>query len=195
MTPKELVNAAERKDLDGIVVTDHDTTSAVEKVREEAEDLEVISGVEISTSEGHMLGIDIQEAPEPGLDPEDAVKFVKEREGIVILAHPFDKLRENFTPDTLERLSDSIDAVESTNSRTIIPSFNKSSSIYADSHGLPKTAGSDAHFHFEVGRAYTYTEQPLLQALESGEVEPRGRGLYLSGHIYTKMNDLLKSIL
>jgi len=58
-TPDELVKAAMDAGLDAIVVTDHNTTSWVDRVRiaAKATPLVVLPGVEISTSEGHLLAL------------------------------------------------------------------------------------------------------------------------------------------
>ncbi len=58
-TPDDLVQAALDAGLDAIVVTDHNTTSWVDRVRAAAAltTLVVLPGVEISTSEGHLLAL------------------------------------------------------------------------------------------------------------------------------------------
>lgn len=61
-TPEELVNLAKEKSIDIIAVTDHDTTAALEKVREECSraGLGFIPGIELSTLHNnesiHLLG-------------------------------------------------------------------------------------------------------------------------------------------
>jgi hypothetical protein len=195
MSPKELVQAAKNSGLDGVVVTDHDTTVSVEEVRTHTDSLDVVSGVEITTSEGHILGIGIEEAPKPQIKPIEAVEYIQSRGGYAILAHPFDKLRENFQEGTLEKLLGKIDGVESVNSRCLSPKFNARALDYAEKNNLLQTGGSDSHFSFEVGRAYTRTDKPLLDALGSENSESVGRGMYVSGHICTKLNDILKLFL
>jgi hypothetical protein len=58
-TPDDIVDAALAADLDAIVITDHNTASWVDAVREAAKltTLTVIPGVEISTAEGHLLAL------------------------------------------------------------------------------------------------------------------------------------------
>lgn len=58
-TPEELVDAALAAGLDAIVITDHNTTAWVDRVRDAAKltTLWVLPGVEISTSEGHLLAL------------------------------------------------------------------------------------------------------------------------------------------
>jgi predicted metal-dependent phosphoesterase TrpH len=61
MTPEEVVSEAKRIGLAGIAITDHDEVAGVDVAMEAAGgDLEVVAGVELSTSEGkcdiHILG-------------------------------------------------------------------------------------------------------------------------------------------
>ncbi|UQU68488.1 AAA family ATPase [Couchioplanes caeruleus] len=58
-TPEEVVTAAIAAGLDAIAITDHNTTAWCEQVQRAAEGrrLVVLPGVEISTKDGHLLGI------------------------------------------------------------------------------------------------------------------------------------------
>ena len=58
-TPEEVVQAALDADLDAIAVTDHNTSSWCDKIAAAAagKKLVVLPGVEISTTEGHLLAI------------------------------------------------------------------------------------------------------------------------------------------
>ena len=49
----EVIDAARRRGLDGIALTDHETITT--PTRELAADLIIIPGVEVETSEGHIL--------------------------------------------------------------------------------------------------------------------------------------------
>lgn len=188
--PGEIVEAATQTGLDGIVITDHDTMANVDSVRALAPaDLDVIPGVEVSTTDGHLLAIDVDEPP-PRSDVLRAIDHVHDQGGFAIPSHPFDTLREHYG-DRLVHIADRIDGIEVVNSRCVRQSFNDRAAEFADRHGLASTGGSDAHFPFEVGRAYTKTERPLLEALERGETVGVGRGRYLSGHVLTKLHQYL----
>jgi hypothetical protein len=47
------------------------------------------------------------------------------------------------------------DVVEAVNARAFLPWWNRAATVAARVRGLPAAAGSDAHFAFEIGRAYT----------------------------------------
>ena len=69
-TPAEVVQAAIDAGLDVIAVTDHNTAGWCDSVAEAAAGttLVVLRGVEISTSEGHLLGIWDEHTPSATLN-------------------------------------------------------------------------------------------------------------------------------
>lgn len=189
-TPQEVVDAALKAELDGVAITNHDTLDGYYEVKSLApEDMTVISGVEVTTTQGHLLALDVDEVP-PQSDPLTVIHAIHDQNGLAILSHPFDKLREYYTDD-LGEIATHIDGVEVLNSRCIIPKYNRKALSFAEQHDLTITGGSDAHFPMEVGRAYTTCEQPILDAVREGTTGTGGRGGYLSGHIATKLNDAL----
>ncbi|NUC74337.1 PHP domain-containing protein [Haloterrigena sp. SYSU A558-1] len=187
--PERVAAAAVEAGLDGIAVTDHDTLANVAAVRDAAPaDLDVVAGVEVTTTEGHLLALDVTEAP-PRADPLTVVDRVHEQGGVAVLSHPFDALRQRYETD-LEALADAVDGVEAVNSRCVRRRFNERAASFAAARDLPATGGSDAHFPMEVGRAYTRVEGAgsLADAVRDGRVRPGGRGRYLSGHVATKLH-------
>lgn len=189
-TPREVVEAALGAGVDGIAITNHDTLSGYGAVADLAPaELTVIPGVEVTTSQGHLLALDVREVP-PREDPLTVIENVHEQGGLAILSHPFDRLRERYTDD-LDEIATRVDGVEGLNSRCIFPRYNHRAREFARLHGLAITGGSDAHFPMEVGRARTVCDRPVLEAIRANETDVEGRGGYLSGHAATKLSDLL----
>lgn len=187
--PRDIVASACRRGLDGIAITDHDTTEGYDALREHAgTDLDIISGCEVTTTQGHLLGLNIDHAP-PQTDPLAVIDEIHQQGGVAVLSHPFDRLRECYTAD-LCAIADAVDGVEVVNSRCIFPPDNHRALTFADEHRLAPIGGSDAHFPIEVGRAYTICKRPILEAIRMAETEVKGRGSYLSGHIATKLHDV-----
>lgn len=187
--PERVAEAAADAGLDGIAVTDHDTLEGVAAVRDAAPaDLDVIAGVEVSTTAGHLLALNVSEAP-PRTDPLTAIDRVHEQGGVAVLSHPFDTLRQHYESE-LDALAGAVDGVEAVNSRCVRTRFNERAAAFATAHDLPATGGSDAHFPMEVGRAYTVVEGDgsLADAVRDGRVRPGGRGRYVSGHVATKLH-------
>lgn len=187
--PPDVVEAALEAGLDGIAITNHDTLDGYAAVNELAPpELTVIPGVEVTTSQGHLLALDVHDVPPRG-NPFIVTDHVHKQKGIAILSHPFDRLREYYTDD-LEEIAARVDGVEGQNSRCIFPRYNRRARAFAETHGLAITGGSDAHFPMEVGRVCTVCDQPVLDAIRANETITTGRGGYLSGHIATKLSDL-----
>lgn len=189
-SPEDTVEAALEAGLDGIAITNHDTLEGFDAVNTLApRNLTVIPGVEVTTTQGHLLALNVNRVP-PQDDPLTVIDAIHEQDGIAILSHPFDKFREYYT-DNLAEIASLVDGVEVLNSRCLVPQYNKNARAFAEKHSLAITAGSDAHFPMEVGRAYTMCEEPILDAIREGATEADGRGRYFSGHVATKLNDAL----
>lgn len=148
----------------------------------------MIVGAEITTTEGHLLALDVTEVPEVGIDPIAAIEFVHDAGGLAVLAHPFDRFRQTYTTD-LDRLAAKVDAVEILNSRCLLSRDNERASAFAAEHELAVTGGSDGHFPMEIGRAVTTVTDPLLTSIHEKTTTTEGGDGYLSGHLFTKLSD------
>lgn len=185
-SPARVAEAAANANLDGIAITDHDTLANVEAVRDAApDDLDVISGVEVTTEQGHLLALDVTEPP-PRSDPLTVIDHVHEQGGVAVLSHPFDTWRQYYTD--LTSISSVVDGVEVVNSRCVRKAFNRAAQAFAERHSLARTGGSDAHFPMEIGRAYTVSDGPIVDAIREKNTRAAGRGRYVSGHVATKLH-------
>lgn len=91
-TPRQVVEwAIERTDLAVIAITDHDTMDGAYEAAEIAAQLpiELVMGQEISSTDGHVLALWIQEPVPAGMSALETVAAVHEQGGIAIAAHPF----------------------------------------------------------------------------------------------------------
>lgn len=81
---------ADNTPLSVIAITDHDTVRGVHEAQDLAPryGLEVIPGVEISTAQGHLLGLFIDRTVPAGLSLEETVLRVGELGGLCVVAHP-----------------------------------------------------------------------------------------------------------
>ena len=189
-TPVRIAHAASEANLDGIAITNHDTTEGVRAVRQAASGLrdgiDVISGVEVTTTQGHLLALGIENEP-PQADPLAVVENIHEQGGLAVLSHPFDRLRQVYDRN-LEGIAAAVDGIETRNSRCVRPRYNADAAAFAARHDLAETGGSDGHFPREVGRAATACRGDVLDAIRAGETRAVGRGGYLSGHVATKLH-------
>jgi len=148
-----LLATCQQKNIDRVVVTDHNTIRGALLARQMDPD-RVIVGEEIMTRAGELLAIYVSEEVPRGLDPQEAIERLLAQGAFISVSHPFDALRSGHweTADLLSILPQ-VDAIETFNARCIWPGFNSRAQSFAREHGLPGTAGSDAHAAFEIGRA------------------------------------------
>lgn len=154
--PSELIKIAKTRGLDGIAVTDHNTTRGWEHFPK-VEDFTVIQGIERTTDHGSVIGLFLNE----GIDAYgfwEVIDQISSQGGIVVLPHPCDPFRRD-TPrlSVLDKdlLRARIDAVEVFNSRCIFEKSNERAERLAEELGKHRLGGSDAHNIGEVGRART----------------------------------------
>lgn len=76
------------------------------------------------------------------LEPVSYLRLVRESGGCIIHAHPF---RQASYIRYIKLLPEEVDGVEVYNAGNYEPIFNERALWYAESYGLPKTAGSDTH--------------------------------------------------
>jgi len=131
--------------------------------------------------EGHIIGLNIQEAVPKNLGVEETIERIHGLGGIAIACHP----KAIFKASLGERIYRSFDAIEVINS-SAIPfkrSVKKAQKI-ASSLGMPQIAGSDAHYAPEIGSAYTLVEaepncEDVIKAISKGLCEPYGKAIPL----------------
>ncbi|MDY6765376.1 MAG: PHP domain-containing protein, partial [Halobacteria archaeon] len=81
--------------LDAVAITDHDGIDESVRAAEIAPDygLLAVPGVEVSTADGHLLGLGIEELPEKGRPIDETIEEIRGLGGIAIVPHPFQKSR------------------------------------------------------------------------------------------------------
>jgi len=160
VAPEVVVATAQRRGLDGLIVTDHDEIAGAYAVKAIAP-FPVVIAEEIKTDAGEIIGLFIQERIPRGLPPLATARLVREQGGLVCVPHPFDRLRgSRLRAAALDQLvaEGLVDIIEVFNSRTTFPADNARAAVYARQHDLPACAGSDGHAVMEYGRAYVELE-------------------------------------
>lgn len=140
-----LARFAEENDLGCIAVTDHDTIEGALRLRAVAPHVRVIIGEEVSTRDGHLIGLFLKEKVEPGMSARDTALAIKRQGGLVLLPHPFVKAFGCGLRDVSWEIADLIDAVEVCNSQNLSFSADRQAEAFADRLHLPKYAGADSH--------------------------------------------------
>lgn len=162
-------------------ITDHDQIWGGQQLKalveqEAIPNLTVIVGEEISTAEGEIIGLFLQERVAPGLTPEETVRQIRAQNGLVLLPHGFDPLKRfRLQPAARERITREIDIVETFNARISRPHWNRVAVSWCEEQGVLMSAGSDAHRLVDIGAAWVEVPRrpingpaDLLLALEKG---------------------------
>jgi predicted metal-dependent phosphoesterase TrpH len=187
LEPEKIIKMAIKRGLNGIAITDHNTIKGgLEAKKYETEDFKVIVGTEISTEKGELIGLFLEEEVK-SKDVSDVVLEIKERNGIVIIPHPFDELRRSAFHPT-EEDAKYIDCIEGFNSRCVFQRYNEKAVEFAMKYDLTITAGSDAHFSNEIGNAGINTEtEDVREAIMKNNIEIFWKRTSLVNHVRTKV--------
>ena len=175
--PADVVARARELGLDRIAITDHDEIEGAFAAAEIDPEL-VIVAEEVRTSEGlDVIGLWLEERIPPGGSFREVADAIHAQGGVVYAPHPFDA-RRGTDEAFMDGVADCVDAVEAFNARVHDPSRNDRAADWAEKHGLPVGAGSDAHTLAEIGRARVVLPpfdgpESFLRSLERGRVKGR----------------------
>lgn len=183
---EDIVKVAKAKGLDGIAITDHDTIDAHQEAMKFSErDFLMILGLEVSSTDGHILGLGIHKPIPPKLSPKKTVSLIRKQGGIAICAHPFNPFARGQKPGIVYKAK--FDAIEVLNSRALFLA-NPLARWFAEKNHLPMTAGSDAHHCNDVGMASTVLNcdaelDSILNEIKGGGTSISGQTLPLSRYL------------
>ena len=190
-TPEAVVEHAEWvTDLDVIAITDHDTIEGALRAEEHAaatgSRVRIVVGEEVSTSQGHVIGLFLERLVPPGMSAAATVDEIHAQGGIAIAAHPFWR-----TDRVARRLRGPVhgvgwlaaeidfDGIEVENSTPGLGVANFMARRLAEATVLTAVGGSDAHILEAIGRSATTfpgrTPRALKTALKRGTTEPEKR--------------------
>jgi hypothetical protein len=196
-TLKEVVQYAQKQGLDGVAITDHDTVQGARKLAQQRQ-LIVIPGIEVSSRQGHVLGLNIEEPIPPKLDITETAEKIRQLGGVAVIAHPSVVIKTGL--GTKITSSSDIDAVEVINS-SAFPFFLSTHLARGLAHrlNLPQTAGSDAHYPKEIGSAYTCVEAnsnpcDVIEAIRNGKTSIFGKPIPIMLRIERGLDGLREAL-
>lgn len=178
MRPAVLIATAKKRGMNGIVIVDHHTMkgAALATKLNKGRDFEIVTGMEISTNQGDVLGYYLNKDIK-SREFFSVVDEIHKQGGLVVIPHPF---RTSLNPNhtfkiPLPHVKGNIDAIETFNARMLFNSDNLKSKRIAENLRMAQTAGSDAHFAFEVATGYTEFDGSLHDAIRKRKTVPHGR--------------------
>jgi predicted metal-dependent phosphoesterase TrpH len=154
--PVEVARRLRAYGMGPVFLTDHDTVDGARRLREEGF-FSTVTGQEVTTRDGDVIGLFLDEPVEPGLSADETVARIKDQGGLVYVPHPFDRRRRALELAALERLRDRIDIVEVFNGRSSAD-CNRKAEDACQAIGAVPGAGSDAHSLRELGGVYVEVE-------------------------------------
>ena len=148
LSPKRIVRIAEKRGLDGIAITDHNTIKGAFEASKFNNSIYVIVGSEIETEIGDVIGLFLNEEITSKYFGE-VVDEIKSQDGLVVLPHPYKK--KMGIPNELLR---KVDLIETLNGR-LSPELNYKAQTLAKNKGMPIIGGSDAHISASIASVKT----------------------------------------
>ena len=194
-----VVQSALAQKLDGIAICDHNTLAGSLAARRYVAaaqlELVIIPGIEVSTAQGHILVLGLDEAIEQGLSVAETIERARQQERetkcpvAIIAPHPYHPFRHS---SGRRCLTPGVDAIEVFNARYFTGLANAWAKWTAARHRITAVAGSDAHTADCVGLATVELAVPaagkrepalLVKQLKEGAVRigrchRAPRGLY-----------------
>jgi predicted metal-dependent phosphoesterase TrpH len=178
ITPKELIYYAKKNGLNAVAVTDHNYLAGAVKIAREVKDFLVIPGMEVSSSEGHIVALNVKECIPRGLTAVETVECIHASGGVAIACHPY----VYFKGCLRNAVCDIFDAIEVINARAF-PFQNsvRKAREAAEKFKLSQVAGTDAHYGPQIGYGYTIiddteaTVDAVVKAIAEGHCQAQGR--------------------
>lgn len=165
--PELLAYVEQRGDLDVIAVTEHDTLHAADEARElharrGSHLFELICGMEVTTLDGHLLALFIDEPVASFRRMEETLAAIHGQGGLAIVPHPLSWLTRSVGVRVLERVAavqnDAVyfDGIEEYNlSPAGRVTSAKARRLNRERFHLAAVGCSDAHFLQSIGSAHT----------------------------------------
>lgn len=185
--PSELVDHARHAGLDIIAVTDHDSIEGALRAAEHASRrsrFHVIVGEEVSSRDGHIVGLFLERRIRPGMSAAATVHAIHDQGGVAIAAHPFWRTQRGTRTSPVHGVGWlaaelDFDAIEVENGTPGFYVFNQLAHRLQTGLGSAEVGCSDAHILDAVGRAFTEfpgkTPEALRKAIEDGTTIARRR--------------------
>ena len=156
--PERQVYRMRELGMDVMAITDHDEIAGAfiaERYARNFDDIEVIVGEEVTTADGEVIGLFLNEKIPYGLPVEETIDIIRSQGGLAIAPHPFSM----HAPGLQERILDlDIDGFEIVNGGHPDLYANMFATLVMDRYPgrWAEMSGSDAHSIYTSG--YNWTE-------------------------------------
>ena len=156
-SPKDIIKYLQKRGINGVAITDHNTVEGGLKALKIApKDFIVIPGLEISTADGHIIGLNVKENIPRGFTIEETVEKIIDLGGTPIVPHLIRSM-SGIKEKKLKKINKKISAIEVFNACST-PQSNLKTAKVAKKYNLGGTGGSDSHNPKYAGYGYTVIE-------------------------------------
>lgn len=181
---REVLENAVRAGLDVIAITDHNEIRGALEAREICTrfGVEVIPGVEVTTKEGHLIALFVEQSIPRGMSLINTLLLIREMGGVGIVPHPQQPVPNSITQKSILRAlehptaREALLGIEACNMNPSHSPYNQHSRQIADTLPLAHIASSDAHMASMIGAGVTHFEgrsaQDLRQAIQHRATRP-----------------------
>jgi len=178
-----LKQAAHVAHLDVIAITDHDEIKGSLEAQELAADygIEVIAGSEITTADGHLLALFIQEKIPAGKSLVETVLRVREQGGLCVVPHPEALGTHSVNRTVLKNaltnnlVAESLRGLEVFNAGLFDHKANTNAELIARENALSRIGSSDSHQLWTIGLGLTLfhgrSANDLRSAIQAGQTD------------------------
>ena len=187
-TTVAIYDALRTSGLEVAVLTEHDridvAQALVARSRDEGFPIELMVGEEITTSQGHLLGIGLSTRVPRFGSLSDTIALIHDQGGVAVVAHPLlpaymaapERLLVELAEGDPHRRPDALEGMHPT--AAWVPGWRRSVKRLAERCGYALVGGSDAHTARSVGRVWTSfpgtTSTDLVAAIRDRETSTEG---------------------
>lgn len=196
----DILKVAKNENIDIIAISDHNTVDGTSEVLRKTRNTDILAipSIEISSTQGHILGFGCEENIPKDLSPAETIDRIHDLGGLAIIPHPYCFYRHGLLCES-ENENLKIDAIETKNARFIVGYCNSKAKKLSIKKSLPALGASDSHYWKFVGDCYSLIDcekdiDSVLKAIMKGNVEAHGKGtsnILLSKYLFEK-NVLMK---
>ncbi len=195
--PKDVVKNAHSLGLNVVCITDHNTLEGAFKAKEFEDEFpgtEVVIGEEISTLDGEIIGLYLNERVPRDLPAEETVDLIRDQGGLAVAPHPF-SLHCPSLGEKIESLD--LDAIEVLNAGHIDGYANSKALELGSDERWAKLGGSDSHAINTLAYAHTLFEgesaEDLRRSIKNRTTDAKGSRMPLEMWINWSIDVVLAS--
>ena len=175
-SPLRVVEEAQRRGLNVIAITDHDSLEGAKRVADILAErhlpIDLIMGTEVTTTSGHFIGLFLEKRIKIYKSIEYSIDAIREQGGLCIVPHPLGKLVPSLSRRKIDSLIERgyvIDGIELYNPSPANASARETVRALNKQWDFAGIGSSDAHFWQHIAAGYTMfpgkTALELRQAL------------------------------